>query len=333
MQPVPTPKKQHGPGFLLLYAGRRPDAPGSLNVEAIDLAREPDEVAARIPLLRRYLFEYRTELQLPLALLLDADSRVRKFYSTLPSEQTMRADLARINQSRDHALPFKGRYYSDPQRNYFKLGAAFYWAGYPMLALPYLEETVRNKPDNWKALLAIGRIEQESGRFSEAMERYRKVLSLRPDYPPVLVNAAEVFVSLNDRISAEKALNKALEVDPIALTPQTSLVYWPHRTRITTRHRNGSSGRSHPSVSMRARSIIWVCSTPRLGKRIMLSPHSGTGSRLSRMMRHCISIWGVFTLRSGTRASSRGPGPPVGTQTGKLRGREGPGGIGGQIIQ
>ena len=46
------------------------------------------------------------------------------------------------------------------------------------------------------------------------MERYRKVLSLRPDYPPVLVNAAEVFVSLNDRISAEKALNKALEVDP-----------------------------------------------------------------------------------------------------------------------
>ena len=91
VQPVPTPKKQHGPGFLLLYAGRRPDAPGSLNVEAIDLALEPDEVAAGFSLLRRYLFEYRTELQLPLALLLDADSRVRSFIRPcLPNKRCVR---------------------------------------------------------------------------------------------------------------------------------------------------------------------------------------------------------------------------------------------------
>ena len=81
----------------------------------------------------------------------------------------MRADLARIEQSRALALPFPGKYYLTPRRNYFKLGAAFYWAGYPERALPYLAETLRTHPENWKALHAMARIQLELGRNKDAL--------------------------------------------------------------------------------------------------------------------------------------------------------------------
>ena len=55
------------------------------------------------------------------------------------------------------ALPFPGTYYSKPHRNYFKLGGAFYWAGYPEQALAYLEEVIRRDPSNDKTLSVIGR--------------------------------------------------------------------------------------------------------------------------------------------------------------------------------
>ena len=87
-----------------------------------------------------------------------------RFTADVPSAAQMRADLARIDQGHALALPFPGKYYLNPRRNYFKLGAAFYWAGYPDRALPYLAETLRTRPENWKALHAMARIQLELGR-------------------------------------------------------------------------------------------------------------------------------------------------------------------------
>ena len=146
-------------------------------VEAIDLTRETEEIAAGYALFRRYLFEYRSGLALPLLLLIDGESRARKIYCEHSATRSVMADdLAEhrygVASSR---CRFPASLTREPRRNYFKLGAAFYWAGYPELALPYLEETLRARPDNWKALLCHRRASRKSwAATAEALATYRQ---------------------------------------------------------------------------------------------------------------------------------------------------------------
>ena len=170
--------------------------------------------SAAYSLFRRYLFEYRKDLSLPLVLLVDSESRARKVYADIPSAAQMRGDLARIAQSHTLALPFAGKYYLSPRRNYFKLGAAFYWAGYPERALPYLAETLRAHPENWKALQAMARIQLELGRGQDALRSFEQVIEKKSDYAPAFVGAGEVYAKREDRAKAQKMFERALEIDP-----------------------------------------------------------------------------------------------------------------------
>lgn len=208
LEPIPLPIRQERSeaGFLTLHAG----GVG----KGVDLSRESADTVAAYSLLRRYIFEYRSDLALPLTMLLDAQGRVRKVYATTPSPEAMRKDLTRIGDSRTLALPFPGRFYAEPHRNYFKLGAAFYWAGYPEYSLPYLDEVVRARPGNWKAFLAIGRIQMETGKHAGALETFRKVQVLHPDHAPAFVNAGEALVALRDYPAAERMLKEAIRLDP-----------------------------------------------------------------------------------------------------------------------
>ncbi len=194
-----------------LTAARGPGArvPCGFTLTAVDLRSEEEDVAAAYSLFRRYLFEYRAELALPLMFLLDSDSRARKVYATIPDAASLKADLAQAAAP----LPFAGKYYRQPRRNYFKLGAAFYWAGYPERALPYLTETLRATPDNWKALQAVGRIQAELSRNNEALASFRRLIEMKPDYAPAYVNAGEVYRRLNDAEAARRMFARALDLD------------------------------------------------------------------------------------------------------------------------
>ena len=217
LEPVPLPESggaAAAAGFLVLHAGDPPKSPADVPARSIDLKREKDDVAAVYSLFHRYLFEYRQDLSLPLVLLVDGNGRAHKIYAEIPSAATMRADLARIGQSQELALPFPGKYYLSPRRNYFKLGAAFYWAGYPDRALPYLAETLRAHPENWTALHAMGRIQLELGRYREALASFQQLTQIRRDYPPALVGAGEAYAKLNDRTNAQRMLERALDLDP-----------------------------------------------------------------------------------------------------------------------
>ncbi len=213
LDPVPTPDRRAA-GFVVLYSGERPQTPAGVPAALVNLKAEKEDVAAAYSLFRRYLFEYRKDLALPLVLLVDGESRARKIYATVPAAAQMRADLARIEESHALALPFPGTYYLKPRRNYFKLGAAFYWAGYPAKALPYLAETVRTRPGNWKALQAMARIQMELGRNKEALESFQKVMEIRNDYPPALVGAGEIYAQQGNRASARRMFERAVEMDP-----------------------------------------------------------------------------------------------------------------------
>jgi tetratricopeptide (TPR) repeat protein len=126
----------------------------------------------------------------------------------------MRSDLARVDQSHALALPFSGKYYLNPRRNYFKLGAAFYWAGYPERALPYLAETLRARPGNWKALHAMARIQLELGRNKDALASFQQVIEMKSDYPPAFVGAGEVYAKQDDKANALRMFERAVNLDP-----------------------------------------------------------------------------------------------------------------------
>ncbi len=203
---VPTPERHPGPAFVVLHTGQ--------SANGIDLTKAGDDIPAIWALFRRYLFEYRRPLSPPMTVLIDAESRARKVYAGIPTESTMRADLRQLDRSRELATPFAGRYYSEPRRSYFKFGAAYYWAGYPERALPYLEEAVRARPDNWKALIAAARIEQELGRHRDAVATFERVLGVRPAYAPAMEGAGESLLKLDNRESAKTSFERAVTVDP-----------------------------------------------------------------------------------------------------------------------
>ncbi len=213
-EPVPLPEKRKGPGFVLLSSGTA-TAPVGVPFEIVDLAKAAPDLAAQYSIFHRYLFELRTDLELPLLLLIDGQSRAHKIYMGVPSAAVLQADFkALLNGPRPElALPFPGRYYLPPRRNYFKLGAAFYWAGYPDQAIPYLDEVVRRDPENWKALFALGQIHFDAERWQPALESYRKVLAIRPAHTGALIGAGEVYARMNDPQAAEKLLRQAVESD------------------------------------------------------------------------------------------------------------------------
>jgi tetratricopeptide (TPR) repeat protein len=216
IDPVPLPDTRKGPGFVLLTTGELPAIPPSLPFETVNFARASPDLAARYSIFRRYLFELRTDLELPLLMLIDDHSRAHKIYAEMPATEVLRADLKTLQAGRgaELALPFSGKYYTPPSRNYFKLGSAFYWAGYPDQAIPYLEEVARRTPDNWKALYSLGQIHYEAERWKPALENYQRVLAIRSHHSGSLLGAGEVYAKLNDLPAAEKFLRQAIEADP-----------------------------------------------------------------------------------------------------------------------
>ena len=248
LDPVPLPDRRKGPG--LLYIGEGESLGLSRDVEVVDLRREPPDVAAGYALLRRHLLDWRTGMNLPLVFLIDDVNRVHKLYGVAPDAATLAADIKRMRDGDRQrlALPFPGDYLGVPRRNFFKLGAAFYWAGYPGQALPYLEEVVRRTPQNEKALNAIGQIHLDAGRLDiarsyleravaadprlgeawnnlggvessagnlqAALKNYQRAIELLPRSAYPLVNAGEVEAQLGDIAGAQKLFLRAMEADP-----------------------------------------------------------------------------------------------------------------------
>ncbi|HEY3440737.1 MAG TPA: FG-GAP-like repeat-containing protein [Paludibaculum sp.] len=247
-EPVPLPEKRSGPGLLVVHSGEtlpRIAAP----LEALDLRQAAAEVVAGYAILRRYLFDYRVDLETPLWLLIDDAGRLRKIYASAPEAAEVQSDLRSLPKvlPEPRGLPFPGFYVSPPRRDYYKFGGALLQAGYGEQALPYLLEMLRRSPDNAKALLAIGSIhlrakrlaearaalqralavnpnlpegwnelggvEAEAGNLQEALLHYQKALAVQPDFPFALLNAAQTQERLGKAAEAERLYRRALAAD------------------------------------------------------------------------------------------------------------------------
>jgi tetratricopeptide (TPR) repeat protein len=207
-------------------------------------SREPAETLAAYSLFRRYLFEWRADLEVPLYLLVDEKGRARKIYAAEPSPKEVQADTASLAKP----LPFSGQYIVEPRRDFYKIGAALFWSGYPEQALPYLEAVLERSPQNAQPLVLVaqihldakrtaqarrileqalaadprnaeawnelGGVELADGNANGALERYQRALDIKPDLTYALMNAAQAYAQLSDHASAERLFRRALASDP-----------------------------------------------------------------------------------------------------------------------
>ncbi|MCW5982077.1 MAG: VCBS repeat-containing protein [Bryobacteraceae bacterium] len=249
-EPLALPEAREGPAFVYLTLDPDAKVPSGLPIQVVDLGAAPADVVAGYGLFRRYLFDWRTGLTAPLLFLIDGDGMVHKVYPDLQDEAALRADLAALgSRDRDRlAIPFPGAYVHRPYRSHFKLGAAFYWAGYPDQALPYLETVLRLEPENFKTTLAVGQIhlegnripqarqyfdralkrnqrspelwnnlgilELETGNFPLALQHFEQALAIHPRFTFAALNAGNAYLKMNDAASAEKMFRRALDQDP-----------------------------------------------------------------------------------------------------------------------
>lgn len=203
-------------GFLFLTDGGLASPPTALPHRVVDLRAAGADKAAAFAIFRRYLFDYRTRLSLPMTMLVDNKSCARKVYPGIPPAPELQRDYeiykGRGNPRR--GLPFRGRYYGFPSRNHFQMGSAFMQAGYPQLAKPYLVEASRVAGGNFKASLAVGQIELEAGNLGEA-ERYLSIAQeLDPDSPELWNNFGGLAMARGDHLKALENFQRALDLNP-----------------------------------------------------------------------------------------------------------------------
>ncbi len=190
----------------------------------------------------RCLFDLRADVKFPIWFLVDEQSRAHKIYFTPPDpDDLLKMKLDRLSL----ALPLPGIYVTAPKRNYSTLGATFFHAGYPEVALPYLE---RAPQDSYRILFALGQVHLGAGRpdparryfeqglrlkpdsadgwnnlggvemigdhFAAALKNYEKALALRPDMTAALFNAGQANLGLGNLDAGEQLFQRVLELKP-----------------------------------------------------------------------------------------------------------------------
>lgn len=198
---VPLPERRTGPGLHVITAR--------------SLAGDADLVAA-YSLFRRYLFEFRAPLELPLAMLLNSQGHAAKVYASVPSAAQVAADVKQLGAR--PALPYPGRALNQPRRDYFKLGASLVWCGYPEHALPYLEAVLARQPGNVRALVLTAQVHREANRLDRAGSLLDDALRLDPQ-------SAEAWNELGGIAMARQDYAAALENFEQALAAKSGLVY------------------------------------------------------------------------------------------------------------
>lgn len=178
-----------------------PEKPSKAESHIFTLTDLTGDRLAIYSLFRRYLFDYRASLTLPLAFKMNATGLVEEIY---PGGQPALTGPA---------LPFTGFYLAPPRRNFFRLASPFIAAGYPEAGLPYLERALQQEPDNFKVQLAAGQIALEANRLTDA-ERYLNTARRLGDSPELWNNLGGIALARQDYRAALAQFEKALQLNP-----------------------------------------------------------------------------------------------------------------------
>ena len=96
---------------------------------------------------------------------------------------------------------------------YGKLGQLYHAYSLTSAARDCYLNASRLAPKDFRWIYLLAKLDQQDGRFDDAIGRYRIARTLRPDYVAALVNLGNIFLELNRLPEAVESFSAALEVE------------------------------------------------------------------------------------------------------------------------
>jgi len=82
-------------------------------------------------------------------------------------------------------------------------------------AVKNIKQSIKLKPEDINSKILLGNIYYELGRYSDAVEQYRKILEISPDTPSVLFNIGSALLKTGEDFAGMEYLKKAGSADGI----------------------------------------------------------------------------------------------------------------------
>ncbi len=169
------------------------------------------------------LFARRTDVVLPLTLLLDEEGRIAKVYRKAIPHASILEDLRRLplngRQRADLALPFPAPYHGrvgNRLEPYFLIGFECLQNGFYEDALSYFEKCLRINGGIAAIHSNIGAVHAKLGRLEESLTSYRKAERLDPASADIQFNVGTTLAMAGRFHEAVAALRRATQMDPAA---------------------------------------------------------------------------------------------------------------------
>ncbi len=84
----------------------------------------------------------------------------------------------------------------------------------PKKAITYLEEIVKDDPDDFEAWTELGTAHFQRGKEKDAQKAYEKAIKAKPDYLLPMLNLSKIFISKKKADEAVLIATRAIETDP-----------------------------------------------------------------------------------------------------------------------
>jgi len=99
-------------------------------------------------------------------------------------------------------------------KNLLKYAEALYLAGVYATAESTIKDITATEPENIDALMLFGKIQSIQGKWDDALETYKEISYINPNYAPAMFERAEVYMLQTKVQWAKTFYDRALKADP-----------------------------------------------------------------------------------------------------------------------
>ena len=169
--------------------------------------------------LKRNLFNLRSDLQIPTTFLLNSQGFIERVYQGRIEAARLLRDMEFLNEPDParlaRAVPFEGRFLGPaPIRDYTALGTELLDSGLPGAALPYFGAATARVPHDAVLHYNLGTAQAVQNSLSDAKASFEQAVRLDPAYSEARNSLGVVLTRLGDHGAAIEQFRAAVATDP-----------------------------------------------------------------------------------------------------------------------
>jgi Flp pilus assembly protein TadD len=169
-------------------------------------------------------------------LLEEAYQSLRQAVSLAPENADYNYALGMVAEQRadpGEAVPFFKKYRAlrpDDPRGALQLGVTYFYAHQEDAAKKELEEAARHRETAATARFFLGRIANQEGKFAVALHELQEAIGIEPNYADPYAEQGIIYMKEREYAAAEKALLRAVSLDPDHYAANLNLMMLYQRT-------------------------------------------------------------------------------------------------------